>query len=190
MKYIAIDIETTGLDFHRNQILEIGMIADDLNTNETINNLPQFHCYVTHDIIRGDPYALHMNAEILRRISVKEEPFKYYGGKFVVERISAWLNAIGYKDEKPTFAGKNAAGFDLPFLDSTVDFRRIKRTHRTIDVGNLFVNLLDDVKLPDLTECLKRAGFDGPTAHHTAIGDCTDVVKLVRRKCNLERTRV
>ena len=71
MPYVSIDIETTGLDPETCQILEVGAVFDDWT--KAIGDLPKFHCYVIHKQIVGQPYALALNADTLRRIANPQE---------------------------------------------------------------------------------------------------------------------
>ena len=71
MKYCAIDLETTGLNSWSCDILEVGAVIADTNAEKTpLEMLPVFHCYFVQDTYQGDPFALAMNAEILKKIAV------------------------------------------------------------------------------------------------------------------------
>ena len=67
MPYVSIDLETTGLDADTCQILEIGAIYDD--GTKYVDDLPIYHKYVYHPLYTGEPYALALNAKILKRLS-------------------------------------------------------------------------------------------------------------------------
>ena len=45
MKYVSIDIETTGLHEDECDIIEFGAVIDDLRVMAPISKLPVFHCY-------------------------------------------------------------------------------------------------------------------------------------------------
>src|SRR5436190_20349318 len=68
MKYASIDLETTGLNWDKNQIIEIGIVLDDWDNVRPIDQLPTFHCYVTHEEVSGNPFAMALNKEILEKI--------------------------------------------------------------------------------------------------------------------------
>jgi len=74
MKYISIDIETTGLDPQQNDIIEFGAIIEDSNDPKPLEELPQFQTYV-HDgnPLFGNVFALNMNANIIRILAEKPE---------------------------------------------------------------------------------------------------------------------
>ncbi len=171
MKYVAIDIETTGLDPERHQILEIGAVVET-DWRTPVEQLPTFQCYCHHGEIRGDAYALWMNANaILQTASAPD--------------LNANLiDLSGFLEEQlgpgsVTVAGKNFASFDLQFLRRNDGWKLIRHKHRIIDVGNLFWNPLKDTCLPDLSECAVRAGVQLHDLH-TAVGDCRSVIECVR----------
>lgn len=68
MKYLSIDIESTGLNPEKHQILSIGVVVEDTNDLNPIEELPTFHCAVLHNEIKGQPYALNMNRELISKI--------------------------------------------------------------------------------------------------------------------------
>ena len=65
MKYISIDIETTGLDPSTCQILSVGAIIEDSNNIQSYEDLPKFHVAIKHDQITGSPFAINMNRELI-----------------------------------------------------------------------------------------------------------------------------
>lgn len=191
MKYVSIDIETTGLDHNHCQTIEFGAVIDDLTDPKPYSELPTFHCYVERERYTGEPYALAMHAEIFRRIAKREEPYKYVKPEHLREKFTAFLSANHLLDGKPrteiNVVGKNFAKFDWRFLenekfDNSVSFRLC---HRNLDPGSLYFNPNYDAKPPDSKTCMKRAGLEGEVAH-TALEDAMMVVKLIRRYYKLE----
>ena len=69
MKYLSIDIETTGLDPNNNQILSVGVVVEDTNKKLPIEELPKFHCAIVREEIRGGLFALNMNKELISLIN-------------------------------------------------------------------------------------------------------------------------
>jgi oligoribonuclease len=69
MKYLSIDIETTGLDPETCQILSIGVIAEDSEKCLSFDEIPKFHCAIKHRQITGSPFAINMNKELIGNIS-------------------------------------------------------------------------------------------------------------------------
>ena len=77
MKYVSIDLETTGLDPENNDIIEFGAVIDDLRDMKPVEELPRFHAYIVKDEYKGQPYALSMHPTIFRRIATREEGYNY-----------------------------------------------------------------------------------------------------------------
>ena len=67
MKVLYIDLETTGLDHDCDNVLEVGCVLD--NFIDPLVGLPRFHCYVVKERYAGHPFALALNAGILKIIA-------------------------------------------------------------------------------------------------------------------------
>ena len=179
MPYVSIDIETTGLDPETCQMLEIGAVFD--NWTLPLDALPTFHCYVVHKQIVGQPFALALNADILRKLANPAEDRRTSCAPSEVaddDGRLAWR--CGWDVSKAvTPAGKNFASFDRQFLKRLPDFeKKVRLHHRTLDPAMLFW-LPADEKLPDSKTCYERAGMD-PKVAHTALEDALAVVQLIR----------
>ena len=149
MKYVSIDIETSGLDRENDQVLEIGAIIEDTDKQLDFNEIPKYKAIINHDRISGSPYALHLNARIIE-ILVNIPKFKIGndGDKFGIEKTTyirehniiqpqdfalsfhTFLTSNGYKENdngqvKIITAGKNFASFDKPFLDRLLELYRV-----------------------------------------------------------------
>jgi oligoribonuclease len=186
MKYCSIDIETTGLNPERHQILEFGAIVDDLSDPRPFEELPKFHTYIIHDHIVGDPFALAMNADILRIIANRHDD-EYKDLQFYEpDRFPQWFGR--WLDEQcpggdVTPAGKNFGSFDLQFLSRISTWEGwVNIGHRTLDPGSLYFDPKVDDKIPNLSKCKERAGLDDTTVDHTAISDAWDVCQVLRKK--------
>ena len=204
MKYISLDLETTGLKVEKDQILEIGIVAVDHNISPT--KWKTFHAIIDHERIEGDVYALTLNNRILK-ILVNNRTFK--NNDYIIlkpeELLPAFLNFLnesGYKmkDEHYTIsiAGKNPGGFDLPMLkyhfnrynntkfDETNDMpsdssKPIRFRKRIIDPSMLYIDFLKDSIPPDLKTCKERAGLENIITHN-ALEDALDVVYTICAK--------
>jgi DNA polymerase III epsilon subunit-like protein len=182
MIYCSIDIETTGLDPENCDIIEFAAILDDLSQYKPIENLPKFHAYFMKDTYQGEPYALSMHSKIFQKISQKNgnvmkiEELPYAFKNFLTK------NGIN-EDNKINIAGKNAAMFDLPFLNKKIkNWDGIRFSHRIIDPSILYYQPGDNY-LPDTKTCMERAGIPGEV-EHTALEDALIIVKLIRKKFN------
>lgn len=69
MKYVSIDIETTGLNPEKCQVLQIGAVIEDTSNPLPFEELPKFNCIVEHDDYLGQPTALKMNSWIFEILS-------------------------------------------------------------------------------------------------------------------------
>jgi len=65
MKYASIDIETSGLDSTKHQILSIGAIIEDTKLKLPFDQLPKFNTIVLQRDITGSPFALNLNKDII-----------------------------------------------------------------------------------------------------------------------------
>lgn len=177
LKYVALDVETTGRDPSKHQVLELALVVET-DWATPVADLPCLRLTVDHPLICGELKALAMNRDLLAEICQR-------GGD--ANRRDAWgkvrlfLSKFFRSDEKVTVAGKNAAGFDLPFCKATFEgWERRRFYHRVLDVGSLYVDPFADACLPDTAECMRRAGLPGAVPH-TALDDARLVVQMVRR---------
>lgn len=196
MKYVSIDIETTGLDPNKDDIVEFGAVIDDLKNPKPYDKLPRFHGYVLpwrvdeqyknltlqekskHTRYHGDAYALSMHPTIFRRIATREKGYEYYSPSNLIHYFKEFLRT-NELTEKVVFAGKNFASFDLQFLNRIDTWYLLENSYRVIDPTALFIDINKDEIPPSTKQCLARAGYDSSVAH-TAIEDAIGVVKLMR----------
>lgn len=181
--YLSTDIETTGLDPESNQILQVSMVWDDLVT--PIEELKHLTFYIDNgDHIVGNLFALNLNQPILKAIldSRNQKPTKYA----VLKHRAAEIAMVSFLDElreetkqKSLFvAGKNAAGFDLPFLKVHFPVVSSYFKHRVLDPGSMYAWLDEDTPVPDLNRINKFIG--NSEVSHDALDDARDVIKAIR----------
>lgn len=164
IRFVSVDLETTGLEPERDQILEVAAITDDGK---------QFHRIVHWTRVEGHPIAMAMNARLMESIS---NPARSLGIRDVILDLEKWLEQwTGRKPAKATAAGKNFGSFDLQFL-LRAGLRKETFRHRCLDPASWFAIAEDEV-LPDLKTCVERAGV--PWALHEAFGDAEAVRQLV-----------
>lgn len=196
MKYVSIDLETTGLDPSYCQILEIGAVVDDntewpdrlshAKTHQAFGGRPFFHCYVLHEQIVGTPFALAMNAEIIKKIAKPKDygAFKFLNPEQAMSMFSDFIaEHFPQKDfKKATVAGKNFSSFDRNFLARMPYGKMIldRFHHRVFDPGSMYFEPQDS-ELPNLETCLKRAGIGGEVTHN-ACEDAWQVIQVIRKK--------
>ncbi len=71
LPYVSIDIETTGLDPATCQTLEIGAVIDDWT--RPLDQLPVFRRVLAWEQVAGSPYAMALNANLLKFIGNKPQ---------------------------------------------------------------------------------------------------------------------
>jgi DNA polymerase III epsilon subunit-like protein len=203
MKYVSLDIETTGLSRQDCQIIEFGAIIENTNNILDYEDMPKFHCYFKHDRYNFEPNALKMNAEKIHIIQTIEEfdintsnesgmndskitnlcfsAKKLYDKNYFENMFVSWLKKF-YGDKKNiNLAGKNVATFDLDFLvQKNLLSKKIFKS-RVIDPAILFIDWKNDKALPSLDECLERSGLNKSVSHN-ALEDAFDVIKILRTK--------
>jgi len=195
LKYASIDLEGTGLDTMQSNIVEIGIVLDDLKNLRPISELPTFHAYISRERYDGEPYALSMHPTIFRRIGLYKKygrdheeiaQYKFLTPSKLAIAVKKFLTDNGYeaKRDKVTFnvAGKNFNGYDKQMLVNDIpDFaKHLTIRARALDPAILYYENTDDV-LPSLSECLERAGLNATVAH-TALEDAYQVVELIRER--------
>lgn len=207
--YIALDLETTGVDVERVHILELGAVLDDGKSEVegllTLNKLVKEKAY-----FYSEPYAMQMNAEILTAIAKTK-----YGVSLVHvatdllnmitncgELAYEWdrANNVTRPSRAVSIAGKNVSTFDYPILLNSL--QRIASAnpedHQAIHcaaslkldrsgaiVKRRFIDIgsmyYDDFGyVPDQGEIMKLIGDTMVT--HRALDDSLQVVRAIRYK--------
>lgn len=185
MKVLSLDLETTGLDIKRCEILEIAGVAYDIARDEVI---AEFHRIVNPGVITyGEIGALCMHAELLGDIK------RGCGVSSTLAFADFEEFCKTYFDGPVTLTGKNVGTFDLPILQR---FVTTKFRHRVLDVGSLYClprtvvpasvphgvpTLGGDDVIPNMDLCLSRAGITDCGGQHRALTDARMVVDLLRR---------
>jgi len=202
MKYISVDVETTGLNPEQDQILQIAMILED--TERPVPNPPYLNIGIKRNRISGDMKAMALNSKIIKLLgetkSSKSTVTYNCGGKDiemellhesnVVYEVASWLIDHGFKLDwddriRITCAGKNFGAFDKLFLERLPGWKdRIAIRQRYLDPSILYINWSTDTEPPSLEECIMRAGFNyqEATEHiHDAYFDAMMIIKLLRK---------
>lgn len=203
MRFVSIDIETTGLNPETCQILEVGAVIEDTNDVLPIGELPTFSCIVEHPEYVGSAYAINLNHRIFNTLALLDEVDKELRTKLrtdnyimspslVPKALAQWLMANGIKpreDSKTnqiriTAAGKNFASFDKKFLEKLPGWTaNIQINQRIIDPAFAFTDWKNDEVLPNLETCMKRVNIYEPVTH-IAVDDALDVIRVIRKITN------
>lgn len=197
-KFVALDLETTGTNPQKDQILQIAAVVFDSQDLDTpIEKLPSFNVLVRHEEYHGSAYALQMNAGILKKLANGEGAVPYDARR----SLCGFLDET--KVEQATLIGFNVMSFDLPFLKNFNPSRPARRyytasndfedawnapsrfetnrvmgqffKHRGVDSGSLFAN----ADVPQDSKTL-MAELLHKEVSHDALEDCWDTIRLWR----------
>jgi DNA polymerase III alpha subunit (gram-positive type) len=187
MLYVAIDIETTGLDPNIHDIIEFGAVIDNLANPLPLNKLPIYHALFAKENYTINPYCISLHKRIWDSLNKNEgniieiSDLMYGFSNFLVKnKVPYDKNMQSYSI---TVAGKNFANFDLPFLKNKIPLNKwgeVHFKHRFIDPAILYLDPNIDIEVPNMQLCLERAGIQEKVAHG-AVSDALQVVKLVRK---------
>jgi oligoribonuclease len=219
MKYVSIDIETTGINREKCQVLSIGAVIEDTNNPLPIKELPKFHAAIIgREGLYGEPFALNMNKDLIETIVyyqtardqdekndiVTLKRMKFYKEDEIVIAFYDWLakngmiegvseftssRAIPPKKVYLNVAGKNFATFDKVFLE------QLPRWKQLIDCRS---RILDPAILFvdwESDEALPGLGLCKDRAGvngivtHNALEDAIDVVEILRTKYVISKTK-
>jgi DNA polymerase III epsilon subunit-like protein len=137
MKYVSIDIETTGLDPENNQILSVAAIIEDTNNPLPFDEVPKFHVAIKRENISGSMFAINMNRDLVESIvhyqTAKDQDEKndlvhmtgmlFMEEEEVVESLYQFLYRNGLVDVDPEYLSKTSKlvnGIRHPMLTSNM----------------------------------------------------------------------
>ncbi|MBT9393099.1 hypothetical protein KLP40_07980 [Hymenobacter sp. NST-14] len=186
MRYISLDLETTGGNAQRHQILELAAVVEDTKNLRPLPELPAFRRVVRHPELTGTAGALALNAGLLRELAQKEPNPELCLPDELLPQLREFLLAQGFKPDKKdcvavTMAGKNIASFDLGFLRALPGYGTLVRAEPAmLDPAVFYLNWRKDTRLPTMQICKARAGFADDTVAHQALADALDVIELLR----------
>lgn len=189
MRYVSIDIETSGLDPTKNSILSFAAIIEDTSKCLSAQNIPIFNVAIIHENpVLFDLKAAVMNQKLLSAIvtfvdTKKSNPlFSFITEKEVSASFQKFLLINGFSaGESITVAGKNFGSFDRLFLERLPNWTSlIKIHHRYLDPVTLFIDWKNDTIPPSLKECKERSIVANKDVEHNALDDAWDIILLLR----------
>lgn len=181
MIYVSVDIETTGLNPEKCQILSIGAVVENTNNLLPLEELPTFHCAILHNEIHGELFALNMNKDLMSKIveyqtakgeAAKEAVEKKYNMIFRKEKdavVEFWKFLIRSKviefdlelDRHIQWDVENECSYPLIGPNTPV-------SHITVAGKNVQFDLSFLVRLPRWKQLLKvRQRVIDPTVYYT-----------------------
>lgn len=190
--YASVDLETTGLDTDRCQILQCGIVLEDFISPR--EELPAAEWLVLQHggFYYGQSFAMQMNAKILKSIADVEAGIKaghknlpsYCYIDDLTETVEEWLKAQGWKGGPLLCVGKNFGSFDRQMLINA-GFE-IRMHHRSLDPVTLYYDPFEDWNQPpNMKICCERANVDS-NVKHEALADAYQVIELLRSGYGVE----
>jgi len=190
MRYVSIDLEMSGPDPLRHQVLELAAVVEDTRRTAAtpLAELPAFRRALRHPEICGTAGALALNAGLLRELAdkSKQDAPDICRPEEVLPQLREFLLANGFRPDKKdrlsvVMAGKNVATFDLLFLRELPGWGTlVKAEPATLDPAVFYLNWHKDSRLPTMLICQARAGSPTPHVAHEALADALEVVRLLR----------
>lgn len=210
MKYVSIDIETTGLNPETCQILSVGLVVEDTNNPLPLEDLPKLEIGIVHENITGELFAINLNKDLLWDINAYNECTAGIGRSLVSDRtgreylkedqvataILTFLlsndvfadqedsvSKINCKSHPPlyfTAAGKNFAGFDLKFLERLPRWKQYFKVRSRVLDPAILFVDWTNDKDVPSLSVCKERAHLDPHVSHNAVEDALDVVSLLR----------
>ena len=190
MRYVSIDLEMSGPDPLRHQVLELAAVVEDTKHTAALplTELPSFRRAVRHPEICGTAGALALNAGLLQELSdkTKKEAPDICRPDELLPQLREFLLANGFRPDKRdclsvVVAGKNFATFDLLFVRQLPGYgTTLKVEPAVLDPAAFYLNFHKDSRLPTMLICQARAGTAEPHVAHQALADAQEVVRLLR----------
>jgi DNA polymerase III epsilon subunit-like protein len=108
MKYISIDIETTGLDPEKNKIISVAAIIEDTENKLPFDQCPKFNVAVLQNELIGSARAITINKQLIsdiadyqdanietRKFIESESEYKFVTEDEVAKNFYWWLDENG-----------------------------------------------------------------------------------------------
>lgn len=178
MKYISLDLETTGLKVKEfSRIIGLSMVIEDTENIQDVYELPHLTFLVNQGEFVGEPYALSMseNSKFLRMIATNDRSLcDILSPDEAKARIKHFVK-FHFPDRKPIVAGQNVGTFDLRFLSELEDLF----CFRTIECGSVFIDWKRGGP-QSLLNVKKKLGVEGEVTHNM-YDDALDVIRCLRK---------
>lgn len=204
MKYLSIDIETGGLDPEQHDLLELGIVAETGDPETAVEDLPSLRLLFPKygEAYRLSIWAVENHMSLLKEMEhLKLRPDSQSPDTRVIRWLSRWdqvkVEATDWRIDHSlggvrNLAGKNLGSFDIPFIEGALgcSMQDIVPHHRRILDPAILYSRPEDETLPTLGECRRRGEESGllvplteeQKAAHTSLGDCREVIRLLRAK--------
>jgi DNA polymerase III epsilon subunit-like protein len=108
MKYISIDIETTGLDPEKNKVISVAAIIEDTENKLPFDECPKFNVAVLQNELIGSARAITINKQLIsdiadyqdanietRKLIDSESEYKFITEDEIAKNFYWWLDENG-----------------------------------------------------------------------------------------------
>ena len=187
MRFVSIDLETTGSDPWVHEILEFAAIIYDTRYPVVRADAPRFRVLVQPTFEHAQPTALRMNQALVQELRAPAFDTILLSPEELADYFAEFLEQHNFgkhegKRIRVQAAGKNFDKFDRIFLERLPGFRqKISFYRAALDPGLLYWNPAKDRQwIPNMVACKKRAGFEDTTVAHRALDDAWDVAQLIQ----------
>jgi DNA polymerase III epsilon subunit-like protein len=211
MKYVSIDIETTGLNPETCQILSVGLVVEDTNNIVHLDELPKLEIGIVRENITGELFALNMNKDLLWDLNHYNGCTSNIGRELVSDRtgreylkedqvagsILTFLLANDvFADQEDrvakimcknnpqlyfTAAGKNFESFDLKFLERLPRWKQYFKVRSRVLDPAILFVDWKNDKSLPSLSACKERAGFDSHVSHNAVEDALDVVALLRK---------
>jgi DNA polymerase-3 subunit epsilon len=175
MRLLAIDLETTGLDFEKDHIIEIAYVLKDTSFERPLQ---------METLLIWESYYPPLSKEITKITGITQAMLEQFG--MSLERALSIVSGA-LRKEVEFIVAHNGEGFDKPFLLKKLKDRDLMRFKLFYDLP--WIDTAADVEYPCDTRRLgylaAEHGFLNPFPHH-ALFDVVTMLKVLE-KYDLEK---
>ena len=205
--YLVVDVETTGLNPFRNQIISLGASVYDDNTQREVK-ICDWHKPISkfcENIIMDSRFEIEPTALKINRLRISKDSPTLNGvktGRFPAEERDVIRNFVNYVLEqgKIDFLMGFNVQFDLRFLEQAFRRSRINFNnflpYKVVDPFVLCHTLIDTGHLPNLKYTTLKAfcshfGIEvAPEESHTVLGDIHNTYLVYQEMKNLLNSKL
>ena len=134
MKYISIDIETTGLDPEKNKVISVAAIIEDTENKLPFDECPKFNVAILQNELIGSARAITINKQLIseiadyqdadietRKLIDTESEYKFVKEDDITKEFYWWLdeNGLGYGLENSGGYGIIVDGKTKPVINGS-----------------------------------------------------------------------
>lgn len=192
-EFLALDVETGGLDPRKHSLLSIGAVLFSLK-HRHVEKIEIFGPSDRNLVISPGAYFMHQSTDLLCKVFDEglDALFTKHQQRShrPVSALLTWIQGKAAFDRKLTVVGKNPS-FDMAFLKQ--DARKCDMyteslltqtfSHRLFDIGSYCFDPNLDDSIPGLDELIERYGVTVPLkVRHTALADAEALIPIMRHR--------